>query len=326
MRRLSKVHKEKLKIGICHTKSGPDAISVYKSFEQGLTKHGDTCEHILGTRELTRSNADLFLMISYPHFDPRSRPVCEEYPIWRPAQYNSGTDNNLRKLIVDTCKQSNRRVLIVDSGMMKMKRDRSGDSLNYYQVGYDNIKGLGKYYNENSPEDRWKLLGLELKDWKEQEIYRRVLIYGQVRFGIGSQHVDIEKFYKHVFSYLKTANRKIFYLEHPNVHRPFIHSKYNIHYVNFAEKFNHIDCAVGFSTNASIESLLAGVPTIVMSQLSPAYKFCSNNIEDLKRPKTFDRQQFFYDLAYTQWQPLEMASGSAWEFLKPHAMKDYEGL
>jgi hypothetical protein len=316
-----------IKVAICHTKSGKDAECVYKCFEQGLIRNGDSAVHCFNSRDVQRTDADLFFMVSYPHLDPQNKPICDEYELWRPTEYRPGSDNAIRTYILEVAKRTNRRVLVLDTGLLKSTRNRKGDPDNYFQIGYDNIKGFGKYYTENCPDDRWKQLQIEILPWRKQKANNNILIFGQLRFGIGSQHVDIHKFYKHTMSYLTSQEKRIFYIEHPNVPQKFEHSKYRISYVwDRTNRFSAIDAAVGFSTNTIIESIVCGVPTIAMSRLSPAYNFCSNHIEDVNEIKTFDREQFLYNLAYTQWTPHEMSDGHPWNFLRKHSLKDYEGI
>lgn len=309
-----------LNIGIAHTKLGIPSAAVYKAWETGLARHGDKFTHIYSLQDLQRQHFDAVICVSYPQFDNVNEILIEEHTHLenRPPNFPSPL-SEFRREVVKYANANGIRLIFIDTGILKCSRVRDGNLLDYYQVGYDCIKGLGEYYNEGMPSDRFDKLDIEIKDWRTPN--NHILMFGQLRFGIGSQQVDIYGWYRHCLRYLKDNNFRTYYIEHPNVGEPFRHEKFKMVTIHKREcKYsNDIGVSLTFSTNAAIDSIVNGVPTICYSRLSPAYKVCSNNLEDLRTPKIFERKQFLSDLAFSQWQTAEMADGSCWAHLRPYA-------
>lgn len=310
-----------IKVGICHTKIGKDADAVYKAWEYGVRGHGDTPFHCYSQNDLFRHSPDVFVCVSYPQYNNNFFRLIPEFPEMKDScQYRTSPINTFREDIIKFANQNNKRLIFIDTGILKCDRERSGNLDNYFQVGYDCIKGLGEYYNDNVPSDRFDKLEISLRPWRETNT--NALIFGQLRFGIGSQHIDIHAWYRFCIRLLKDKNYRAFYLEHPNVGEPFTHHRLKFKVVtNRNQKYDGIGVTLSFSSNAVVDAIINGVPSIAMSQLSPAYKVCSNSLESLEQPKLFDREQWLIKLAYTQWQIREMETGECWNHLRPHAMK-----
>lgn len=311
---------ENLHIGICHTKTGLPAKNVYAAWESSALKHGDTYAHIYSISDLVKEKPDVLICLSYPQFDNRTEVLIHEHTNLenRPPNFPSPV-SEFRRQVIKYANENKIRMIFIDSGVIGCSRNRDGNPYEYYQVGYDCIKGLGAYYNEGMPSDRFEKLNVEVNDWRDPN--NHVLLFGQLRFGIGSQFVDIFAWYRQCLRILSSQGFRTYYLEHPNVLEPFRHEKFKTVIINKREcKYeNDIGVAITFSTNACVDAILNGIPTICCSRLSPAYKVCSNSLEDLKNPKTFDRQAFLNDIAYTQWQTQEMTSGDCWEHLRKYA-------
>jgi len=81
-------------------------------------------------------------------------------------------------------------------------------------------------------------------------------------------------------------------------------------------------CTVSYSSGSSIDSVLAGIPTIAMDPGNFAYGISSNYIEhidgdNLRKAEDRDILQWMNNLSYSQWSVEEMASGRVWQHLKP---------
>ncbi|MBI3315359.1 MAG: hypothetical protein HYZ87_00055 [Candidatus Omnitrophica bacterium] len=75
---------------------------------------------------------------------------------------------------------------------------------------------------------------------------------------------------------------------------------------------------VTFSSNAAIDALIAGVPAFVLGP-GMAKPVSNTDLAMLKNPyfpSEKERNQFFYDLAYCQWNGREIEKGVVWEDLK----------
>lgn len=312
-----------MRIAICHTKFGIDAEEVYKAWERAAIIHGDMPIHCYSLHNFAESGADVAIMISYPHFNKPFR-LIDEFDCLQKEEVKWNIDSNpvniFRKELVNLCNIKGIRPIFLDTGILKCDRERKGNKNNYYQVGYDCIKGLGIYYNENMPDDRFKKLNIELAPWRESN--KNCLMFGQLPFGIGTQHIDIRAWYRYCLMYFKDNRISVFYCEHPNVEHAFTHSKYKIKNISYKERTDpKIGFAISFSSNAIVDAIVNGIPPIAVSRLSPAYKICTNDMRDYNNIKLFDRERWLSDMAYTQWTINEMESGECWNHLRPHAMK-----
>lgn len=310
-----------MKIAICHTKIGNDANAVYQGLEAGAKRHGDTPIHCYSAQGFRDSRADVAIMISYPHFSRPDR-LIEEYDFLQKEDVSHRIDsspiNIFRREVLSFCNNNSIRPIFIDSGIIKCSRERKGSKDNYYQVGYDCIKGLGIYYNDNMPDDRFKKLNIELAPWRE--LNKNCLMFGQLPFGIGTQHIDIRAWYRHCLLFFKNNRVSVFYCEHPNVEHAFTHEKYKIRHIAYQDRTDpKLGFALAFSSNAIVDAIINGIPPIAMSRLSPAYKVCTNDVRDYNIVKTFDRERWLSDMAYTQWNVHEMESGECWNHLRPYA-------
>lgn len=311
---------ENLHIGICHTKIGIPPNAVYSAWESAAIRHGDTYSHIYSLTDLQKNKPDILVCLSYPQFDNVTETLLHEHTNLenRPPNFPS-LISGFRKEVIKYANENKIRMIFIDTGVIGCSRVRDGNPYDYYQVGYDCIKGLGAYYNEGMPSDRFEKLNVEVKDWRTPN--NHVLLFGQLRFGIGSQHIDIYAFYRQSLRILNDQGFRTYYLEHPNVCEPFRHEKFKTVIIQKREhKYdNDIGVALTFSSNACIDAILNGIPTIACSQLSPAFKVCSNSLEEAKKPKVFDRKQFLADISYSQWQIAEMSDGTCWDHLRKYA-------
>lgn len=81
-------------------------------------------------------------------------------------------------------------------------------------------------------------------------------------------------------------------------------------------------CTVSYSSGSSIDSVLAGIPTIAMDPGNFTYGISSNYIEhidndNIRKADITDVNQWLNNLSYSQWSVVEMASGRVWQHLRP---------
>lgn len=325
-----------MKICIAHTKEGVNPLFVTECMAKGIITNGDTVLHIKNHDDLSKlQDCDVCISIAFPYLAGTGEVFCqEEWTNPKLAPSNDKT-NRFRIAIYQTCKKLGVRQIFIDTGLFNFDRERHSVVDNYYQLSYDSIKGMGNYYNDNSPHDRLKDLNIKIHPWNTQGIH--FLIVGQVRFGVGSSHMDINDWYNYVSEYLKRETPKDLELRfrpHPNVKTPptdrtspswikkckagmrpkiVVSNRKPI----FEKDFLNVRCLITFSTHACIDGLIFGCPTIAMSKASLLYKYCYRPLSTVMDPVEIpDRKQILADLAYTQWSNFEMADGTAWGHLK----------
>ena len=313
------------KIGIAWTKKGYNAEIVNKAFKDGLASHGDTCIDIRFFNDLKFiKDCDAVFCVGYPDLVPYGFKFSNEPQIVRPQYYS--IVNSFRIEVFKECFNKKKRILFLDSGVIGFNRIQRADE-NFYQIGWDNIKGIGVYFNKNKPDDRWKMLGRELKDWRDGGSY--VLIFGQVRYGVGSQHIDIHTWYKQAIDSVLNTDKdlQVALRLHPNSREPPFATKDHLRYKfirdnPFEEDISKALYTISFSSHSLVESILSGVPSVCNSELSMGYPLfhVSDIAYSMKKykemPSREETLQWLYNLCYTQWSVTEIRNGIAWNHLK----------
>jgi hypothetical protein len=87
---------------------------------------------------------------------------------------------------------------------------------------------------------------------------------------------------------------------------------------NLADALQNADYAVGHSTSALIQAVLAGVPITCTDKQSISYMVSGS----INAPYRQDRQRFINTLSWANWHHDEIASGAAWEHLKQYVDSD----
>jgi len=315
-------------IGLAYTKPGDNQDIVFKAFKEGLKAHGDSFRDIRYFQDLRHvHDCDAVVMVSYPDIASYNYKFSDEAQMSRRRHYS--IVNDFRVQIYQKCAVNKKRLLCIDSGVLNFERGRAVEN-NTYQMGWDCIKGLGRYYNENSPPDRWNLLNKELKPWRFEGNY--ILVFGQVQFGVGSQHIDIDKWYKDViFAILnKSKATQVVIRLHPNDQDWPFPTKENINFkfvspkVDLLEHLKGAKVSVSFTSHAIVQSVLEGVPSFCCSKASMGYPlFYTNSVADVvdnrtNMPSREDTLQWLYNLAYTQWNVTEIKEGLPWNHLRKH--------
>ena len=214
------------------------------------------------------------------------------------------------------------KLIIFETPLLNRKLIEEHDS---YRVGLNHyMRGLSDFKNKNSSPDRFNSMGIDIKGWRNQGDH--VLVIGQnwndaSLFGISLELWIINT----VRMLLKNTDRKIVVRDHPQnkgllkdiVNDKFGYTKQVIYDTNNDIKDSLINahCTVSYTSGSSIDSALAGVPVITCSEYNFLWSISSHSLEDVENPKLGERDQLFYDLAWTQWSTDEIRSGKPWQHL-----------
>jgi len=214
------------------------------------------------------------------------------------------------------------KLIIFETPLLNRKLIEEHDS---YRVGLNHyMRGLSDFKNKNSKPDRFNSMGIDIKGWRNQGDH--VLVIGQnwndaSLFGISLELWIINT----VRMLLKNTDRKIVVRDHPQnkgllkdvVDDKFDYTKQVIYDTNIDIKDSLLNahCTVSYTSGSSIDSALAGVPVITCSEYNFLWPISSHSLEDVENPKLGERDQLFYDLAWTQWSTDEIRSGKPWQHL-----------
>jgi len=203
--------------------------------------------------------------------------------------------------------------IVVERGFLH--RDR------YYMVGWGGLNNRANFLNDNSPPDRWNKLGIALEDWSAKR-GDNILLCGQIPWDSSVQHIDFIKWCHNTVKKLqKYTKRKIIFRPHPSGKNIFkkIKGVPTSQNKDLVADLSNTWCTVTFNSNTGVDSLLHNIPVYAYDEGSMVWDICTKDLEhidDVQPPPIEFRQQWVYNLAYTQWNLEELKSGETWDHLR----------
>lgn len=193
------------------------------------------------------------------------------------------------------------QVIICETGYLK----RGDGEDHYYAVGLGGLNGRAYFRNTEMPSDRFKELDIEIKPWRKTG--NHILICGQVPWDASVDHIDFKEWQRETVKKLKSlTDRQLIFRQHPFMEPSTKPLKEDLH-----------DCwaVITFNSNTAVEAAIDGIPVFVCDEGTMAGPVANWNLEDIENPVMPEREQWLYDLAYSQWTPAEMRKGLAWSHL-----------
>lgn len=203
-----------------------------------------------------------------------------------------------RGTIFDTMRRDKKPVVVIDSGYVN--RDT------YFMVGLNGLNGRANFRNESCGPDRWEVLGVELKPYRDEGDH--ILVCGQIPWDASVQDFDHEKWCLDIVHKLKKITpRPIRFRPHPKIARaplpPIEHDLERAYAV------------VTFSSNSGVDAAIAGIPVFALDKGSMAWPVSSHDLTYIHNPLKPLREPWAFNLAYTQWTIEEMKEGLPWRHL-----------
>lgn len=201
------------------------------------------------------------------------------------------------------------KTLVVSFGALRR-------SEGFFTLGWNGLNGRAEYLNENSPADRWEQLKIDLRPWRSSG--RHIIISGQVPTDGSVSTVDILQWCEE-----QTINLRC-WTDRPLIFRPHPQARdisFEIPWTVRSEKLLSEDLAeawavVTYNSTSSSMAVIEGVPVFTADRGSMAWEVSDHDLKRIENPTLFDRTQWAFNLAYTQWQLEEIESGAAWDHLK----------
>jgi len=235
--------------------------------------------------------------------------------------------NTERAIRIQKWRDQGKHILSLDSGLFGtyMRASNQTNESNYFRIGYGDCVGTGDFFNEGSEKNRY----ISIKNsFSFEEANEKVdgdapiLFLGQSEKGWQyNNKEDYWSWARKVVGVIRSkTSRRIIFRTHPNTDRhpvEWITSGFeNIEVVNSDRSrrsaINDIRRAgmvVTHSSSAAVESIVEGIPTIVLDPRGMGYDFCWNDLENINHPEKFDwskRPQQLNDWAFTSWSLKEM--------------------
>ena len=225
--------------------------------------------------------------------------------VYHPGQY--------REYLIDTHNNLDTTIVLENCYLYANPDKRSNTS-----IGIGGFNGTGKYNNDNSPSDRFDMLGIEIKqyDWIKND---KILLVGQSLHDAHLYRVDFQKWISDIYSELRLyTDRPIYFRPHPkhlgnknSIQLP-EGCKVSDHTIKIYDELKSCYAVVSYNSNVGMECILAGIPIFSFNEFSSAYRLSYHDlsqIENLSNYNEQDRLQWLYNLAYSQWTLDEMKRG-----------------
>jgi len=251
----------------------------------------------------------------------------------------------------DFIKESGKPFLVYESPVFRRGTTALQDKnpLFMQRVGWNHFMRQGIFCNENSPPDRFNQIqkdqNIEIKPWRAKGDYILFILQKpndssleQVHKVWGNNYWDyVVDCLKHI---RKHTDMPIVLRGHPKANKSRsiaagIATKEGIpnvtHTTNYdtdtianggrglQKDLDNAWAVVGTTSNTLIESACLGIPTFALDDTAMSWPVCQPNLSYLENPKLdIPREQWLYDLAWTQYYFNEHKSGFAWNRLKPY--------
>ena len=176
---------------------------------------------------------------------------------------------------------------------------------------------------DNMPDDRWKALGIELRQRKRHGADRPIIIAGSSakyhRFaGIKEPNAWAKKIVKDIHK--SEPERKIIYRPKPSWHEA--QDIKGAHFSRAPQKLEEIlpgaEYLITHGSAAAADAIIEGVRAICLGDSIARPVSCHEIVRSkaVKFPAEKDRRAWAARLAYCQWTLEEMRSGEAWDHIR----------
>ena len=171
------------------------------------------------------------------------------------------------------------------------------------------------------------------EDWRTPHSIKPIIIALQLPGDASLRGIDISKWALETCEEIREYTNRQIIVRTPQLTREFntgyIEQMLNLHKLDFqvGTKENLIPtlknahCSVTYSSGLGVDSVLAGCPAIATNSASFVYDLCSNDLAEIESPKTPGRDQWIYNLCYSQWNSQEIKEGTLWQHLKELILK-----
>jgi len=318
----------KVKVAICYTKEKVDILS--DSFSEGVKLLGDSVLEIRNKDDLGKlEDCDISFQVGEA---TRYELLC-----FHSDPEGMAETGYMRVMIKNKQIELNKKRLILDCGILNDNRLNDLDS-RYFSVGMDGIKGNAKFFNKNSPRDRWEKRKLRIKEWRNKG--ENILIIGQTHYGAGLVHVGTESdpmanmwtdptdYYQNLVIRIREyTDRPIVFRTHPvgdKEIRNRIRPPENVENVTITDAtkvpikqdLRDTHCVATRTSNGAVDAVFNGVPTITEDPICLAYEVSGHSIKEIKHPIKPNRNQWLYDMSYAEWSLTEMKQGLLWKHIR----------
>lgn len=188
----------------------------------------------------------------------------------------------------------------------------------YYQVAWNGFAGTGDHCAKKSPPDRFNKLCIA----RQPMTYRKdgkVILCAQLPRDTQVQNFNYIHWVQKTFSALQRKGHDVLFRPHPRdkeIEQFKIHHSFHDTNKRIAKTLLTAKAVVTYNSTSAVDSLICGIPPVASHPSSIAYPVSHNDISQIGKTLNEKKiEQWFYDLAYSQWTLDEMREGLTWRHL-----------
>lgn len=222
-----------------------------------------------------------------------------------------GLAGGLSRVLADY-RAAGKNAIYVDLGYWGRRKLERFDG--YHKFALNSRHPTAYFQNRPKGPQRFEEFGIPIRPWRSAGSH--VLVIGMSAKAAAAEGLRAEEWERQTIARLrKLTDRPIIYRPKPNwdAARPIDGSLFG---KGPTLEQALVDChaVVAHHSNAAVEALLAGVPCICPDGV--ASLLSGHDLTQIESPPMPDgREQFAWDLAWTQWSVDEMKSGAAYRYL-----------
>ena len=258
------------------------------------------------------------LGVDYFSSDQSKYIECDVAIVWGIFKKKGKKKRQGLKQIIDTHRANGKRVIVVERGFVR--RDI------YSSIGWNGLNGRADFKNRDMPSDRFESLNIDVADWRSSGSH--ILLCGQVPWDSSVQHLNKWKGYdgysnwckKTIESIKKHTDRPIVFRNHPDLlsAKPekrsildWIRQRKDVRWSEgpIDKDFDDAWSVVAYNSNVTVDAAIRGIPVFVSDIGAMALDVANTDLSAIESPARPCRKQWLNNIAYSQWNPGEMAEG-----------------
>jgi len=231
--------------------------------------------------------------------------------------------------------------IVIEQATFRQNIDFDKPGNYYYKVGLNHFTyNQGKFFNQNSPNDRWEKIqkeqNIQIKPWRQGEYtddqYVLFLLQNPIDTSLNplmERGEDYETWINKIVKQIKNiTSKKVRLRLHPRFQSRFDLQRLSLVADQISNEYDGWNktnggqslykdlekafACVTFSSNAATEAICEGIPVVNLDNSSFSWPVSYHTLDILNGPVIrcdFDRTQWLHDCAYTQWTMDEINSG-----------------
>lgn len=222
-----------------------------------------------------------------------------------------GWAQGLRKVFEDYRKHAS--AIYIDLGYWGRRKSSRYDG--YHKIVRNSRHPTDYFQRIQRPPDRFNHFGIEIQPWRKAG--RHILVAGMSGKAAAAEGFNPHEWERRTIAELrKHTNRPIVYRAKPNWldAKPIPGSEFSPRDVPIEQALRNCHAVIAHHSNVAIDALMAGIPCICPS--GAASVLSGHDLSQVEHPPMPEgREQWAYDLSYTQYSLGEMQDGAAYRYL-----------